>query len=154
MKNFKTTLNIIFFWLAVSMLAYGFAKFTRAAIINSTVDSTTIGATTPSSVVATQLGVNTGVTNSGGGFKHTRVASCTTAATTNATCTTTVTWPGGAFADTSYTFGCISDGNGAANFQGSDVANKTAASIHAIVQNTPGNSAATSVTLNCWGMHD
>jgi hypothetical protein len=153
MKTFKTILNIICFWLAVSMFAYGFAKFTQAVIINSTINSTTIGATTPSTGAFTQFAVSTGVTPTGGGFKHQRGTTCTTAAGTNGECGTTVTWGGGAFADTSYTSGCTVEST-AGTVQYLYGGGKAAASVSFQVMNTPGNTGAASGTYDCWAFHD
>jgi hypothetical protein len=155
----KTSQVILFLLIAVLSL-WAFSTVRQASIVNSTINSTTIGATTPSTVAATTLTSSTSaqfngsVLNNGTGFKHLRVTSCTTAASAAAFCSTTVTWPAPAFADTNYTYGCSGDSNGAANFQTTDSGNKTASTFKAIVQNTPGNSAATSITLNCWAWHD
>jgi len=156
----KNALNIICFWFAVTLAAYGFAKFTGAAIVNSTINSTTIGATTPSTVAATTLTASTStqmngsVLNTGTGFKHVRVTSCTTTAVANNFCNTTVTWPGSAFPDTNYTYGCSTDGDGKAAYQTTASGSKGTSSIVAVIQNTPGNSLAVSETLNCWAFHD
>src|SRR6185369_11765369 len=105
---------------------------------NSTIDSTTIGATTPSSAVVTQLGVNTGISQSGTGAKHFRGTSCTTAASAGATCPTTVTWPGGAFANTNYTYVCFTNGDGNAALNSGTASSKAAGSVVVVLQNTPG----------------
>src|SRR6185312_13629689 len=119
----KKVFRIVFFLLVTVMAMYGFAKFTGAAIVNSTINSTTIGATTPSTVAATSLTSSTSaqfngsLLNNGTGFKHIRVTSCTTASGSDVNfCNTTVTWPTPAFPDTNYTYGCSSDSNGAATF--------------------------------------
>jgi hypothetical protein len=152
MKTFKTALNIICFWFAVSVFCYGFAKFTQAVIINSTINSTTIGATTPSTGAFTQLGVSTGVTNSGTGIKHFRGTSCTTASSAGAFCQTIITWPGGAFADTSYTAVCNIENTAVlylANYN-----NKTTSQITTIIQLSAGNTTGASGTLDCIAFHD
>lgn len=156
----KQAFTVIFFLLVTVMAMYGFAKLTGAAIVNSTINSTTIGATTPSTGAFTTFSSSTSsvfngsITNTGTGIKHVRVASCTTAASANAFCNTTVTWPAPAFPDTNYTYGCSGDGNGAAMVQGTASGSKTASTFIAVVLNTPGNSLASSVTLNCWAFHD
>lgn len=157
----KKAFKIVFFLLLTVMAMYGFAKFTGANIVNSTINSTAIGATTPSTGAFTALTSSTSilfngsVLASGTAFKHIRVTSCTTAAGSDTNfCNTTVTWPAPAFPDTSYSYGCSGDGNGAASFVNTSSASKTASSIVAVVQNTRGNPTANSVTLSCWAFHD
>src|SRR5712672_246814 len=109
----KKIFKIVFFLLVTVMAMYGFGKFTGANIVNSVINSTTIGATTPSTVVATTLTsstsaqFNVSVLNTGTGFKHVRQSSCTTNSTLNSICNTTVTWPTPAFADANYTAVCV-----------------------------------------------
>ena len=134
------------------MAAYGFAKFTRAAIINSTIDSTTIGATTPSSAVVTQLGVNTGVTQTGTGVKHFRGTSCTTTSGAGGFCQTIITWPGAVFTDTNYTAVCNVENTVVLYLQGYN--NKTTSQITTIIQLSAGNTTAASGTLDCIAIHD
>jgi hypothetical protein len=148
----KTLIKVIFVMIVLAVAAIAFAKFTGAAIVNSTINSTTLGATTPSTAAVTQFAVNTGVTNSGTGFKHVRATSCTTPASAGGFCTGTVSWPGAAFADVNYTFGCIAIGSGQATFLVGST--PTTTGITAEVMNSSGNSAAVSVTLDCWAMHD
>jgi hypothetical protein len=156
----KKASQVLFVLILTVAVMYGFTTVTGMNLKNSVINSTTIGATTPSSGIFTSVQVNSGllvnagVNNTGTGFKHVRVASCTTTAVANNFCNTTVTWPAPAFADTNYTYGCSSDGNGAAAYQTTSSGSKTASNFVAVVINTPGNSAATSVTLNCWAYHD
>lgn len=156
MKTFKTTLNIICFWFAVSVFCYGFAKFTQAVIINSTINSTTIGASTPSSAVVTSLVTNTSaqfngsMAQNGTAFKFVEVSSCTTAASAGASCTTVITWPTPAFVDNGYIMGC-SGGGTLASFEGFNT--KTATTAATVVTNTPGNTTAISIPLDCWAWH-
>jgi hypothetical protein len=153
MKSLKTALNIICFWLVMSVFCYGFAKFTQAVIINSTINSTTIGATTPSTGSFTGLGITSGLTNAAGGAKHQRGTTCTTAAGTNGECGTTVTWGGGGFVDTNYTWGCTVESN-AGTVQYIYGGGKTATAASFQVMNTPGNTGAASGTYDCWAFHD
>lgn len=134
--------------------AFALTKYRQIAITSSTIDSTTIGATTPSTAVVTQLSATSGITNSGGGLKHIRGTSCTTAASTNATCLTTITWPGGGFTDTNYTYVCSLEADGGVAYQNMVIANKTAATVQMNIVNTPGNVLADHGTYNCVGMHD
>ena len=151
----KNALNIICFWFAVTLAAYGFAKFTGANIVNSTINSTTIGATTPSTVAATTLTsstsaqFNVSVLNNGTGFKHVRQASCTTNSTLNSICSTTVTWPTPAFADTNYTAVCVSENSGAFV---AGVGSHTTTNFNVNIQNAGG--VPISVILDCIGVHD
>ena len=95
-----------------------------------------------------------GFNSDGGGLKHARVASCTTAASTNANCDTTITWTT-AFADANYTAVCTTDNPSVAVgvfVVGTNT--KLAASVKVTIQNTPGNSSATSATINCFVPHD
>lgn len=153
----KNLFKIVFFLLVTVMALYGFSKFTGAAIINSTINSSTIGATTPSSAIFTStqvnsgLLVNAGVNNTGTGFKHVRAASCTTPATNPGTCSTTVTWPTPAFADTNYTLVCTSENSGA--YVGG-AGSKTTTQFNVNIFNNPPATTAISVTLDCIGVHD
>lgn len=88
----------------------------------------------------------------GANIKHKRVTSCTTAASANATCTTTVTWST-AFADAAYTPGCMAEGvSGAAYVV--NVTSKLAASMVVTIQNMPGSAVASQVFLDCKAIHD
>lgn len=153
----KKTLRVALFLLVTVMAMYGFAKFTGAAIVNSTINSTTIGATTPSTVAATALTsstsaqLNSSVLNTGTGFKHMRAASCTTPATNPGTCSTTLTWPTPAFADANYTLVCTSE-NSAAYVGGAG--SKTTTQFNVNIFNNPPVNTAISVTLDCIGVHD
>jgi hypothetical protein len=98
-----------------------------------------------------QLTLNTGVSKDGGGFKHKRVASCTTAASGNATCATTVTWTT-AFADANYTLSCTLIGPGTAFVLESGT--PVAASATVTIMNAPGSTTAASGTLDCVAVHD
>lgn len=144
--------------IVITTVALAFAattKLNKVAIQNSTVDSTTIGATTPSSVVVTTFQANTSMLSTGTAFKHTRGTTCTTAASLNASCATTVSWPGSNFADTNYTYGCnVESTGGVVAYLNADPSNKTIAHVSIEIINTPGNNSAASGTYNCWAFHD
>lgn len=131
------------------------AGLRNLAITLSTINSTTLGATTPAAGTFTALGANTGVDASKTGFKHFRGTSCTTAAVASASCNTTVTWPGSAFADTNYTAGCslndVTTPGAAWDF---GTGTKTTTTMVTGIQNIPGSSLAVSGQLNCWAIHD
>lgn len=105
------------------------------------------------STTLTSPTINTGVTNSGTGLMHVRTSSCTTAASANASCNTTVTWPG-TWANTSYTATCTADTPTGGNVFVVATQSKSTTQIVVIVENVPTNSAASSATLNCIGVHD
>jgi len=153
----KTAFKVLFFLFVTVMAMYGFAKFTGANIVNSTINSTAIGGTTPSTAIFTTVAANTStqmngsVLASGTAFKHIRTTSCTTAASLNNVCSTTVTWQTPAFPDASYTVVCVSE-NSAAFVAG--VGSHTATNFNVNIQNAPPSAVATSVTLDCIGVHD
>jgi hypothetical protein len=165
MKQFVKTFSAMLLALIVVVALCGFAltRYRSLAITNSTIDSTPIGATTPSSIigtsinsttttiVGTSLGVIGGVINSGAGLKHVRVGSCTANTATGGFCATTVTWPS-AWADTNYTAVCSVD-NTAVLFSAGTSA-KTTTTISIIVAVTSGNTGSFSGIINCIGMHD
>jgi hypothetical protein len=95
--------------------------------------------------------ISGGVSADGGGLKHKRVASCTTAASGNATCATTVTWTT-AFADANYTLSCTLIGPGTAFVLESST--PIAASATVTIMNAPGSTTAASGTLDCVAVHD
>lgn len=86
------------------------------------------------------------------GEQRQRVASCTTAARANATCSTTVSWPT-PLADANYTASCTLDEPSDPAFITS-TSSKTAVSIIVTIENAPGSSRAASGTLNCIAVHD
>ena len=94
--------------------------------------------------------VGGGININGGGVKHTRIASGTTAASLHATASATWTFTT-AFADTSYTIACTVDNpTGVPLVANTDT--KAAASINIVIM--AGSSAAASGTLNCIAVHD
>ncbi len=98
--------------------------------------------------------INTGIVNSGSGMMHVRAGSCTTAAATFAACNTTITWPG-TWPDTNYTAICTADNTGAGGVASVLViSGKSTTQMGVTIQNANSNGNATSVTLNCIGMHD
>jgi len=153
----KTAFKVLFFMFVTVMAMYGFAKFTGANIVNSTINSTAIGGTTPSTGAFTTLTSSTSaqfngsVLNNGTGFKHVRQASTTTGSGVNGTSSTTVTWPTPAFPDGNYTTVCVSE-NSAAFVAG--VGSHTATNFNVNIENSPGATAAVSVILDCIGVHD
>lgn len=135
----------------LSTLLFAVTKLRQVQLVSSTIDSTTIGATTPSSAVLTTLKVNTSVLNNGSALQHLRVSSCTTGSGANGFCGGTITW-NVAWADTNYTAVCMIDGSATISVQGT--ASKTTTQIGYVVYNVNGNTAAASGTLNCIAMHD
>lgn len=113
--------------------------------------SPTIATPTLTTPTATNAVLNTGVNGDGSGFKHKRVATCTTGAGANATCTTTVTW-GTTFADNAYTAACTVDsptGTPTVLYTGT----RLAASLVATITNGPGGGASSGF-INCIAVHD
>lgn len=156
----KKALKIAFFLLIAVMAMYGFAKLTGANIVNSTINSTTIGSTTPSTGAFTALSSSTsaifngGITNTGTGFKHVRATSCTTTSGVGTgNCTGTVTWPAPAFADTNYTYGCAVEGGGQVMFTNVVTGSKTTSTMQYTILNTPGNGSSSGI-IECWAFHD
>src|SRR5262249_32120090 len=95
-----------------------------------------------------------GVVNSGSGLMHFRGASCTTGASLNAACNTTITWPG-TWADTNYTATCTLDST--TSGQATLVLftfNKSTTQMVVTITNNNTNALATSGTINCTAMHD
>lgn len=93
--------------------------------------------------------INIGISQ-GSGFKHQRIASCTTGAAAGSTCTTTLTWTL-AFADANYTAVCTIDNpTGVPYVLGTQ--SKVGASIVISIANL--TAVAASGTLNCEGLHD
>lgn len=167
MKIFKTIFVVAclttLLWAANTVL-------TGVALKNSTVDSTTLGATTPSSGAFTTLTSNAGATVSGGfivnsgiqsgtGFKHFRVTggSCTTSGTQGSTCQTpSISLPGTAYADTNYTITCMEDGFIAVNTGTPTVigtGTKTTSSFTLVVAQV-GAVAAAYGAIDCVSAHD
>jgi hypothetical protein len=132
-------------------------------ITNSIINSTTMGATSPSSGAFTTLSSsgavtlggklteNAGVLNTGVGLKHVRGGTCTTSAGSLGFCGGTIPWPS-PFADTNYSVVCSLDGASAISLQGTTA--KTTTTVSYAVYNVNGNTTAASGTLNCVGMHD
>jgi hypothetical protein len=164
MKQFAKTFSAMLLALIVVVALCGFAltRYRSLAITNSTIDSTSIGSTTPAAGAFTTLSStspvtfggrlteNAGVINSGIGLKHVRVGSCT-ATGAGAFCSTVVTWPS-AWADTNYTEVCSVDNTAVLYVVG--ITGKTTTSTSVIVEVSPGNSGSFSGIINCIGMHD
>jgi hypothetical protein len=110
---------------------------------------------TPANIVqAPHLKVTGGIVNSGPGLMHMRFASCTTPASANSGCNTTVTWPG-TWPDTSYTVVCTADKSGSpAGFFVESIFTKTTTQVSVTIQNSPGSSTATSGAIDCVGIRD
>lgn len=149
------------FMLFVALGSSGFVltTLTSVAIKNSTLDSTPIGATTPSTAVVTSLTVNTGVSSAGTGFKHFRVTggSCTTGGSQGSTCqTAAISIPGTAYADTNYSLVCELDGSIATNTATPAImgaASKSTGSFTLTVIQV-GTSAASYGAIDCITVHD
>jgi hypothetical protein len=145
------TLKIIAFFLAVCILSWGVTRLTSVVMVNSTVDSTSLGATTPSSAAVTTLRINTGVPP-GKGFQHVRQLTCTTPAITYGTCSTTINWPT-PFVDGLYSAVCTLDST-----SGSMVVEETGSKFPTTMIVTVGNYGANVnanvATVNCVGIHD
>lgn len=143
--------------LMCASLLFGFALTTlnSVALKNSTVDSTTIGATTPSTGVFTTVGSTTGLARNTG-IQYFGGTTCTTAAATNANCTTTFTW-NQAFADTSYSFVCqlgaqTAGSPGALFINFSAVVSASQGSFN--VQNAGPNANASAGNYTCLAWHN
>jgi hypothetical protein len=151
MKGRITSILILIMFL--QLLAWGaLTQLRQVAIFNSTVDNTVIGGTGPAAGTFTTGAFNSGITNTGSGFKHVRQTSCTTSASAGSFCATTINWPGAPFANTSYTATCVVDGGSAAFFLGEG--SKTTTSMGTTIENSPGIVAAQTVTLDCIAIHD
>lgn len=112
------------------------------------------GSTSGVTVEVGKLKADTGVQNSGPGMMHVRATSCTSPGALNASCDTTISWPG-TWADTNYTVSCTADTTGGS--QGIlivGVHSKTTTQVTVGIGLCCGNSTATSGTLNCIGLHD
>lgn len=112
-----------------------------------------IGTNSAARITVSSAGVITmaGGIGDGSALQHARVASCTTAATANATCDTTVTWPV-AFADTSYTVTATLDSpSGGVPLI---VSTKTKTTTSVVVTIATLTAVASSGTINIVGMHD
>jgi hypothetical protein len=97
---------------------------------------------------------NTGIGNSGTGMMHVRQASCTTPASLNGACSTTLNWPG-TWADDNYTATCFLDGqNTGLDVEVSNMGSKTTTSMVVEIVNRGTNNQASSGIINCIGMHD
>lgn len=87
------------------------------------------------------------------GFDKKRQASCTTTAVANGTCIGTVNWTV-TFADTNYTAICIEDTPVTGNTWVIGTLTKTTTSIQYVLENVPGNTSASTATINCIAVHD
>jgi hypothetical protein len=94
--------------------------------------------------------ISTGLAN-GTGAQHARTAGCTTAASANATCDTTVTWPV-AFADTNYTVVATLDSPSGGVVFVKSTKNKTTTTVDVTLVTI--TAAASSGTINLIGIHD
>jgi hypothetical protein len=101
----------------------------------------------------TGLTINQGVWQSGTGFKHARVATCSTTTTSLSTCGVTITWGGSAFADTNYTMACTLE---SPNTQGGVgyFNNKTTTTVQVGIINFTSGTAVTSGFIDCIAIHD
>lgn len=134
------------------LLAQTFTGLTRISLTNSTVNSTTIGATTPSTGVFTSSSTTQHVLCSTAHCAFS-VNSCTTAASANAACNSTVTLPV-TYADTSYLVSCQT----AALLSGGAVvvvgdAPSTTSAIVLQIQNLGANAAASQWSVHCFTEH-
>jgi hypothetical protein len=110
----------------------------------------TLSNKTLTSATLTSPIVNTGIAHGGSGFMHVRAASCITAASVGATCTTTITWPG-TWADTNYTAICSLDTSTNVPVliaTGGKSTTQIGVVIYALT------AAAAAATFNCIGVHD
>jgi hypothetical protein len=118
------------------------SRTTTDTLTNKTLTSPTV--TSPT--------INTGVSQ-GSGHKHQRFTGlCTTAAVTNTTCTSVLTWTS-AFADANYTVVCQGEGNTgnvAFLFQNGHVA----ASVTVVIANGASASAVSFSNVDCIADHD
>jgi len=92
---------------------------------------------------------NTGVAQ-GSGHKHQRTSGCTTAASVNATCTSTLTWTN-AFADTNYTVACFASATANQGFIQMTTKSASALTLFGVSSNT---SAFTVGAFECIADHD
>lgn len=118
--------------------------FRGMTIVNSTLDSSPIGSSSPSTGVFTGL--------SGPGLqKVINATGCTTAASLNAACTFTVTWPT-SFADTNYVVVCVGNTAGGATAVLSN-GTKSTTQTSGTIQNIGANASATTTTVDCVASH-
>lgn len=138
---------------AVSALGFTLTGVTSIAIVSSTLDSSPVGATTPSTGAFTTLQTTTGLVN-GAGFQRVIAATtCTTAASTNAACTFTITWPV-TFNNSSYLAMCSVDTitSGGAVIVTSTGSPKSTTQVNGQLQNLGANAAASTATVDCIGI--
>lgn len=117
---------------------------------NSVVLGSIAGSTSGLAVEVGQFQPDIGI--QGAGFQHTSVNSCTTPASANGTCNTTLTWPQ-SWKDSGYTTVCTLANNisGGAVIISSVVTTPTTATIQ--IANTGVNSSASQWGINCIGAH-
>lgn len=96
-------------------------------------------------------GIGEGLDPDGSGLKHTRIASCTTAATQFATCTSTWTFTTNDFDDANYTAKCTIDNPTNLPIV-AHTTNKLVSAVDIVVMAM--SAAAASGTLNCIAVHD
>lgn len=144
---------VVFILLLPVYVALANTQYRRLAVFNSTIDSTTLGATTPSTIAGTTLKVNTSMLSSTG-FKHQRFgATCATAATALSSCSQTLTWAT-PFPDANYTPVCWGhDGLNEPAYLAEQAGARTAASISVLVIATI-NQPASFNGVNCIAFHD
>jgi hypothetical protein len=99
--------------------------------------------------------INQGISNNGTGFKHIRVAGCTTGGAGTA-CSVTATWTS-AFADASYTVSCSPVGlsgtsGGFVVYQG--VFSQSASQVVPSIVNGGSGGTATATNFDCIAVHD
>lgn len=160
MKKFqKLGAILMLLFISTSLVGFVLTTVTSIAIKNSTLDSSPIGGTTPSTAVVTLLTINQGVSSAGTGFKHFRVTggSCTTPGGQGTTCqTTSISIPGTAYADTNYSLVCELDGSIATNTATPAImgaASKAAGSFTLTVIQV-GTAAASYGAIDCITVHD
>lgn len=119
------------------------------SLTNKILTSPTLITPTITSPTTTNPTINSGIANNGTGFQHMRFASCTTAASSLAACTTTAqNWPS-SFGNTSYTAVCTIEsvnGAGVGNFA------KSTTQMTVVIVSLAGSAA--NGTIDCIGVHD
>lgn len=173
----KNVFRIITLVLVASVLLYGFTKYRGMAITSSTLDSSPVGATTPSTGAFTTLSASSGVNSTAvgnttpstgaftqfqvttgvtaaAGLKHQRFAgTCTTGTNVGDTCVVTKTWAV-AFPDANYTLVC----SGGTQHQNTYMSqeSKTASNfvIRVTMAGTPTGAGGSYDTVDCIGIHD
>lgn len=138
----------------IPLLAYANTQYRKIAIFNSTVDSSTLGASSPSTIAGTTLKINTGITN-GPGFQYLSGTTCTVPAGTNSFCAgnaslNPITWPV-PFVDANYAVACTIVSN-TVYLVGLQA--KTATGVMPLIQQTPGNAGAVNAPITCIGIHE